>query len=523
MAFSENKFFRNATTRICGTLDINHSLKQCAEFLTEHIPITGLFLYYFETSPRVMNVLTHFSFDKSREIVSPISMPAETIPFIKWPEKSNVRPINDPKTDPIAAQVSKSLNLDKASFLALRLAIDEKPLMGLTIYSAGKNRYSQNHAYLLSLLYEPFAIALSNAFQHEKVKNLMEMLNDDNQYLNKELLRFSGDKIIGDGNGLNQVMESVRQVAPLDSTVLLLGETGVGKEVVANAIHSLSNRNNRPFIKVNCGAIPEYLIDSELFGYEKGAFTGATARKRGRFERAHQGTILLDEIGDLPSSSQIRLLRVLQNKEFDRVGGSQPVKVNVRIIAATHRNLEEMVRRKKFREDLWYRLNVFPVLIPPLRERKEDIPSLVHHFIEKRSKDLKIIHPPDLEPGALSNLNNYQWPGNVRELENMVERALIENRGKQKGTPLSFKFFKQSEPLHEEREFPDLNDKIFNLDELISMHIRKILKQTNGKISGPGSAAEVLGLNSNTLRSKMRKLGIPHGRQTMKESAKKIY
>jgi len=209
----------------------------------------------------------------------------------------------------------------------------------------------------------------------------------------------------------------------------LLGETGTGKEVFANAIHYSSPRKNGPFIKVNCGAIPETLLDSELFGHEKGAFTGAVSQKRGRFERANKGTIFLDEIGELPAPAQVRLLRVLQTKEIERVGGATSIPVDVRIISATNRNLQEMIASGRFREDLWFRLNVFPIMIPPLRQRREDIPALVHHLIERKSKELKLTGRPVLAPGAIDRLMAHEWPGNVRELENMIERSLIQHRG----------------------------------------------------------------------------------------------
>ena len=214
------------------------------------------------------------------------------------------------------------------------------------------------------------------------------MLADDNRYLYDELRSVSGDEIIGSDFGLKTVMEMVRQVAPLDSPVLLLGETGTGKEVIANAIHYSSPRKDGPFIKVNCGAIPETLLDSELFGHEKGAFTGAISQKRGRFERADKGTIFLDEIGELPLQAQVRLLSVLQTREIERVGGTSPIPVDIRIISATHRDLEEMIASRRFREDLWFRLNVFPITIPPLRQRREDIPALLHHLMERKSREL---------------------------------------------------------------------------------------------------------------------------------------
>jgi transcriptional regulator with GAF, ATPase, and Fis domain len=266
-----------------------------------------------------------------------------------------------------------------------------------------------------------------HALKHQKVSQLQAMLEDDNRFLHDQLREISGSNIIGADFGLREVMEKVRRVAPMDSPVLLLGETGVGKEVIAHAIHAASPRMDGPFIKVNCGAIPEHLIDSELFGHERGAFTGAVAQKRGRFERAHGGTIFLDEIGELPPQAQVRLLHVLQNKLIERVGGTTSLEVDIRVISATHRHLREMVTTGQFREDLWFRLNVFPLQIPPLRERIEDIPALLNYFIEKKKRELKLDISVKLNPGSLENLMAYDWPGNVRELINVVERAMIQH------------------------------------------------------------------------------------------------
>jgi len=240
--------------------------------------------------------------------------------------------------------------------------------------SPGGGAFSPGHLDLLEAAAEPFSIALANALAHEAVLKYRDVLLDDNRFLKNELLSRADDEIIGGNSGLRNVMEMVRQVAPLNNTVLLFGETGTGKEVIANAIHFGSPRREGPFIKVNCGAIPESLIDSELFGYEKGAFTGAVTSKRGRFERADGGTIFLDEIGELPLQAQVRLLRVLQTREIERVGGTRPIPVDIRVIAATHRNLESMVSESRFREDLWFRLNVLPIILPPLRHRKEESP-----------------------------------------------------------------------------------------------------------------------------------------------------
>jgi transcriptional regulator with GAF, ATPase, and Fis domain len=329
-------------------------------------------------------------------------------------------------------------------------------------------------------------------------------LADDNRFLQRELLRITGDEIIGADFGLREVMYKLRLVAPTDSPVLLMGETGAGKDVVANAIHLSSSRRDGPFIPVNCGAIPDSLLDSELFGHEKGAFTGALAKKRGRFERADRGTILLDEIGEMPLEAQVRLLRVLQHREIERVGGADRIPVNIRIIAATNQDLPAMVRAGRFREDLWFRLNVFPITVPPLRERSCDIPELVNHFIERKARELKLGSTPRLAPGAIENLMGYHWPGNVRELENLVERAMILHRG----GPLSFDDLSVS-PIKKTTATAEGSDESeLRLDAVIASHIRRVLGMTGGRIHGTGGAGDLLGVNPNTLRSKMSKLGI---------------
>jgi transcriptional regulator with GAF, ATPase, and Fis domain len=377
------------------------------------------------------------------------------------------------------------------------------------VTAAGADRYTAEDARLLQLLEDPFTIAMANNLVHREVLRLRDRLADDNRQLQRELLHISGDEIVGVDFGLREVMHKVRQVAPTDSPVLLTGETGVGKDVIANAIHLGSLRRDGPFIPVNCGAIPESLLDSELFGHEKGAFTGALSRKRGRFERADTGTILLDEIGEMPLEAQVRLLRVLQHREIERVGGTDRIPVDIRIIAATNNDLATMVRAGRFREDLWFRLNVFPIVVPPLRDRGGDIPALVQHFIERKAGELKIGETPQLAPGAIDDLMAYDWPGNVREIENLVERAMILHRGE----PLRFDDLGTSHPRIATGPSPASDDEPLDLDTLISRHIRRVLGMTGGKIHGPGGAGELLGMNPNTVRYRMRKLGIPFRKQ----------
>ena len=332
-----------------------------------------------------------------------------------------------------------------------------------------------------------------------EIKELKEQLQAENVYLKEEIkLEHHFDEIIGTSNELKYVLFKVEQVAPTDTTVLLLGETGTGKELVARAIHRQSQRRDKPLVKVNCATLPATLIESELFGYEKGAFTGAAARKIGRFELANEGTLLLDEIGDLPLELQAKLLRVLQEGEFERLGGSATIKVNVRIIAATNRNLKVEVRNGFFREDLWYRLNIFPISLPPLRNRKDDIPLLVKHFSKIFSK--KMGKPlQSIAPGALKALQDYSWPGNVRELANVIERAVINAQG-----PVLY--LADSLDAARRESHPATNGK--SLVELEREIIVERLEETFWKIEGPKGAAQSLGLNPSTLRSRMLKLGI---------------
>jgi transcriptional regulator with GAF, ATPase, and Fis domain len=472
-----------------------------------------MYLQLFDQSFGAMRTIAVATSSDGRklDLLTPLSEPAREELMQTQAGHSKLRDvvvIEHPRTSMVGREMLRYHGIRGTSLLVMRLVSDGQMLGSLVLVSEGPEGYSEKHAKLLSLLKEPFVVAMSNTLEHREVVKLKDMLADDNRYLHDELLRLSGDSIIGANLGLRHVMEMIRRVATLDSPVLLLGETGVGKDVIGGAIHSLSQRRDGPFIKVNSGAIPETLLDSELFGHERGAFTGALTQKRGRFERAHQGTIFLDEIGELPSQAQIRLLRVLQEKVIERVGGTKTIQVDIRIIAATHRNLEEMVQGHQFREDLWFRLNVFPIEIPPLRKRKEDIPSLVHYFVDRKSTELKLHPTPKLAPAAIDSLMEYHWPGNVRELENTVERALILNRN----GPLNFDRLILTQQEEEPATLPRQEDGSLKLDEVISRHIRSVLKMTKGKVHGPRGAAEVMGLNPSTLRNRMNKLGISYGR-----------
>ncbi|WP_328753854.1 sigma-54 interaction domain-containing protein [Geomesophilobacter sediminis] len=340
--------------------------------------------------------------------------------------------------------------------------------------------------------------SLKNALA--EIKGLKDRLLAENIYLRQEAAgEYNFGEIVGQSKAITHVFTQVKQVAPMDATVLLLGETGTGKGVVARAIHSNSSRKDRPMITVNCTALPGNLIESELFGREKGAFTGANAQQIGRFELAHRGTIFLDEIGEMPLELQCKLLRVIQDGEFERLGSPRTVKVDVRIIAASNKNLEEEVRNHRFREDLFYRLNVFPITIPPLRQRTEDIPRLVEHFIAKfNKKNGKKIQSVSRE--TLKALQQYQWPGNVRELESVVERAVITTQGPSLQIVDRFDLDRPAMSTTEPQTKA--------LAELEYDHILGVLLKTGWRIEGKNGAAGLLGLNPSTLRARMRKCGI---------------
>ena len=335
--------------------------------------------------------------------------------------------------------------------------------------------------------------------QLEEIEELKQRLEKENLYLREELREETGfEKIIGSSDELKYVLFRVRQAAPTDATVLILGETGTGKGMVAHAIHGLSGRKDRPMVTVNCAALPANLIESELFGREKGAFTGSYAAQAGRFEIADKGTIFLDEIGEMPLELQSKLLRVLQDGEFERLGSAKTVKVDVRVITATSRDLKEEVRAGKFREDLFYRINVFPVSIPPLRKRTGDLPQLVRHFVEKytRKSGKKIETVPK---DMIKTLQKYSWPGNVRELEHVIERAVIITEG-----PV-LQIFDTFQPL----KAPDANES--SPKDMAAMereHILRVLRETNWIIGGPRGAASILNIHPSTLRFRIKKLGI---------------
>ena len=500
----ENQFFRQATLHLFSSLDIATALQRLLDYIKTYIPADGIVLGMYDPKIHAGRILASIFPDHLEKPSGIISFPPQLLDWFqkRWGNTPEIMCINDIDTQP--PEMKKALSMvwpENTSHLHMDLELENQRLGVFTIFVKEKHQYTDFHTGLISLLHDPLTSAIGNVLKHREILRLHDLLEDDNEYLSQRLMEMTGDTIIGADFGLSSVIEMVRKVAPMNSPVLLMGETGVGKEVIANAVHNASRRKGRPLIKVNCGAIPETLVDSELFGHEKGAFTGAFFQKRGLFERAHTGTIFLDEVGELPLAAQVRLLRVLQEKTIERVGGTTSLSVDVRVISATHRNLEQMVANGGFREDLWYRLNVFPIIIPPLRQRPEDIPALVMHFIEKKSKELKIRKTPALSSEYIKQLQEHAWPGNVRELENLIERALIT------GIPQNLLEKRQDDHLE---SLPEMDKK--SLDQVVRKHITAVLKKTNGKIEGQNGAAIWLGVHPSTLRARMKKLDILFGR-----------
>ena len=387
------------------------------------------------------------------------------------------------------------------SAVCVPLLRGDRALGTLNVASTREAAFGPNDVELLTQIGNELAIAVENALAYLQIEELKDKLSEEKLYLEDEIrTEYDFEEIVGDSQSLTRVLRDVETVAPTGSTVLIQGESGTGKELIARAIHNLSERRQRTFVKVNCAAIPTGLLESELFGHEKGAFTGAISQKIGRFELADKGTLFLDEIGDIPLELQPKLLRVLQEREFERLGSTRTVKVDIRLVAATNRDLSQMIANREFRDDLFYRLNVFPITLPPLRERREDIPLLVRYFTQKYARRMNR-QIETIPSEAMEALSNWNWPGNVRELENFIERAVILTRGSSLHVPLA-------ELRNGTSEVAAAPDALTTLEEAERQHILKALRELNWVVGGPAGAAARLGLKRTTLQSRMQKLGI---------------
>ena len=389
------------------------------------------------------------------------------------------------------------------SICALPLTTAHRRVGTLAVASQCADAWCEEEVRFLTLVAGQAAIAVENALAYREIAELKDRLAHEKIYLEDEIRsELNFEEIVGRSPSLRKVLQEIETVAPTDSTVLIYGETGTGKELIARAIHNLSLRGKNNFVKLNCAAIPTGLLESEMFGHEKGAFTGAVAQRIGRFELANHGTVFLDEIGEIPLELQPKLLRVLQEREFERLGNSRTLRTDARLIAATNRDLEAMVESRSFRADLFYRLNVFPVHVPPLRDRQTDIPLLVRHFVQQFARRMgKVVDTIPAE--TMAALVRYPWPGNIRELQNLVERAVILSSGPVLRVPLA--------DLHAQPA-PSAPGKSETLEEAERRHILAALDRTDWVVSGPAGAAAALGLKRSTLQARMEKLGIRRAR-----------
>lgn len=450
---------------------------------------------------------------------------AEHDQLLRWCRSDRVLKRGKRQTGVLGLLLSEEL---KGDVIALPLS-EESSHAALILFAAEGYEYDMEQVELAQRLSEPIAVAVANHHRIHEMASLREAAEADKGALLRRLGRTDlGDHIIGESTGLQMVMDRVQLVAASDAPVIVLGETGSGKELIARALHTRGTRRDGPFIRVNCGAIPHELIDSQLFGHEKGAFTGADQSRQGWFERADGGTLFLDEIGELPLDAQVRFLRVLQDGFVERVGSDKSIHVDVRVVAATHRDLASMVANGKFREDLWYRVAVFPILLPPLRERRGDIPELAFHFAERAALRFGL-SPVEPTTKDIELLQSYQWPGNIRELGAVIDRAAILGNGRSLEVPAALGLgnrqsqaaealadVEQAQPIAVEtadyepstvlhRPAPP-ND--LSIEHAMRCHIEFVLEKTKGKVEGQGGAAELLEINPHTLRARMRKLKI---------------
>jgi formate hydrogenlyase transcriptional activator len=515
----------NLTASITSSLDLREVLRAIAANIREVTHADGVAVSLPDTASGKVRV---FAVDfphgkgvlKEELIVSPSASVKKALETLK-PVLVDMRERNE--LPPEASDIVAGEGINAACNIPL--ANRGRALGILSILRTTETPFSRQEVDFLSRASGQIAIAIENALAYRQISELKDKLAQEKLYLEEEIRSdFNFENIVGNSPALKHVLELVETVAPNDSTVLLLGETGTGKELIARAIHDRSRRKDRTFVKLNCAAIPTGLLESELFGHEKGAFTGAITQRVGRMELADQGTLFLDEVGDIPIEIQPKLLRALQEREFERLGSTHTRRVNIRLIAATNRDLEKMIAAREFRSDLYYRLHVFPIRIPPLRERREDIPQLVSYFVQKFAKQMqKKIEA--ISPAVMKGLTAWEWPGNIRELENFIKRAVIITRGKLLDAPLgelrktkTIEFSRADQHEVEEVAGERTNsrsDKTSVADEYERKQRKEIIRALTackGRVGGADGAAARLGMNRTTLLSRMKKFGI-HAKQ----------
>lgn len=498
---------------VCRHIEIQEAADRIAELLTGDLPIQDLLIRQFDLYRTAIETVAHAASGAPSKWASRTECKPDVLTeVLAWCRRQKVLCAT---TNKLPGPLRSTMPRGFGGEVIVGPLVNADEPKGLLVVTARRGeKFLPNHEALALKLIEPLSVAFENDARIREIATLREAAEADKRSLLNRLGRQDiSDTIVGADKGLRHVMERVELVAPSDAPVLIFGETGSGKEVIARAIHERSSRASAPFLRVNCGAIPPDLIDSELFGHEKGSFTGAANLRKGWFERADGGTLFLDEIGELPAPAQVRLLRILQDGTFERVGGQKQLHVNVRIVAATHRNLQAMVAEGRFREDLWYRVAVFPIYLPALRDRPEDIPEMASHFALKSARRFGLT-PLAPSPDDLHLLLSYSWPGNVRELGAVIDRAVILGNGKRLEIA---KALGASDPPGSTRSMAGLDQQapnvtggsnLLTLDAAMKRHIEVALARTNGRIEGNGGVAKLLAINPYTLRARMRKLGI---------------
>jgi len=495
-------------------LGIEQAIQPIADTMSAYFPITGLVIGRIDETRSCVEATRTAVYSKASPPThtrTDLSQPALNR-LMRWCRRSEMTRIAKRAAPPTVLS-DAGIGGHEGEAMVASLSQEDRAVGIVVLVNETSARFTERHRSILRPLLEPFAVALQNDHRVRELATLREAAEADKRSLLTRLGREElSEAIIGAEGGLRPVMERVDLVARSDVPVLILGETGSGKEVIARAIHTRSARHAGPFMRVNCGAIPPDLIDSELFGHERGSFTGATATRQGWFERAHGGTLFLDEIGELPLAAQVRLLRILQDGTFERVGAGKQMTVDVRLVTATHRDLPVMIDEGKFREDLWYRVAVFPVRLPPLRERTEDIPAMASHFAFKAARRFGL-PPLAPSPEEIPLLVSYEWPGNVRELGAVMDRAAILGRGQRLEVAAALGQSLQSPrqllqpPLSSSLAVKAQNP-IKTLDQATTLYIEQALQATYGRVEGPYGAARLLEINPHTLRARMRKLGV---------------
>lgn len=495
----------------CWEIEIDKSCVNIAALLSVHMPIEQVLVQVFDHQNKSIETVAVGCPQSKLSLPHGLrSLSADQWQMIK--NQCSEKTVLHSAESPDVQDIKRLLPLAAPNDVLLGTLQKNSSLLGtLAVIAVNGTIFSSRHTAMLNAILEPFSIALENHLRVRELEHLREAAEADTLYLLRRLRRNKiSDRIVGEDTGLKLVMQRVKLVAASTVPVLLLGETGTGKEVISREIHRLSSRSEGPFIRVNCGAIPPELIDSQLFGHEKGAFTGATNAHKGWFERADGGTLFLDEIGELPLAGQVRLLRILQDGWLERVGGKHSIHVDVRIVVATHQNLANMVNQGTFREDLWYRIAVFPILLPSLAERPEDIGELAVFFAEKAAARfmLPLQLPTDED---IQLLRAYPWPGNIRELGSVIDRAALLGNGKglEVTTALGWKVQKADKTeLSLPAPAPQHSSIFPSLNQVMKAHIERALVLARGQVEGQAGAAVLLKIHPNTLRARMRKLGI---------------